>query len=339
MIFLTGFLTAAVQNASAQNGGFAGSALRLGFSPELMAVSNAATANTSGSTYAHYNPAFAVPLAETTQLHLGVSSLKFDRIHQTLGAGFRLPPNAGLAVELIRSGVNDIDGRTASGYPTGSFDTSEYQLLGAFGLQLSDRMKAGVGFKLNYLRLHKELKPSATIGLDFGLLYKISSRLNAGFAVQDLLAEYSFNSAELYGLNQARNIAHKFPVRLKWGLAYQQESFTVSADYELQILSSEINRTETHLVNGIPQAFVTAETITTSGSQLRLGASWAAHERITLRAGYNLPDMAAAASSGYSAGFSIRLPFDTFSPSVNYAFITEPNRVANMHVFALSLHL
>ena len=79
--------------------------------------------------------------------------------------------------------------------------------------------------------------------------------------------------------------------------------------------------------------------LNTNVQQLRLGGSWKAHERFTLRGGYNLPDLTNMVSWGASSGFSLYLPFDKFSPSIGYAFVIEPNRVSNMHVFSLSLKL
>jgi len=328
-----------LHTAQAQNGGFAGSANRIGFGPKAMGMGNAMTATTSQGSFAHYNPALSALKQDFTQVQLGVSSLRFDRVHQTVGASFQLPPSAGLSVDLIRSGVNNIDGRTASGYSTGEFETSEYQLLAAFGMRMSDKLKAGIGFKLNYAKLHDDLKSSTSLGIDIGLLYHISEFVNFGFTIQDMLSEYSFNSSELYGLDQARNVVNKFPTRIKWGLAYQTDVFTLSGDFEIQVFNSEINTEETFLNNGIPQTFESVAEISTNTQQFRIGGAWNAHERFTLRAGYNLPDISQSSSWGLSTGFSLNLPFDKFSPSIDYAFVVEPNRVATIHVFALSLHL
>ncbi len=328
-----------LQTLQAQNGGFAGASNRIGFGPKAMGMGNAMTATTSQGAYAHYNPALAALNQDYTQLLVGISSLQFDRVHQTIGMNFQLPPKAGFSFNLIRSGVNNIDGRTVSGYPTGDFSTSEYQLLGAFGIRMTEKLNAGIGFKLNYADLHDDLDASTSVGIDIGLLYHFSNELKLGFAIQDMFAEYSFNSSELYGLAQARNVINKFPTRFKWGLAYQKENFTISADYEIQALTSEVRTIDAFISNGSPQLIETITEVTTNAKQFRLGGVWNAHERFSLRAGYNLPDLSQVSSWGLSSGFSILLPFDKFSPSIDYAFVMEPNQVANIHVFALSLHL
>ncbi len=328
-----------IQTLQAQNGGFVGSASRIGFGPKAMGMGNAMTATTSQGAYAHYNPALASLNQGYTQFMLGASSMEFDRVHQTVGVNFELPPKAGFSLNLIRSGVNNIDGRTVSGYPTGDFNSSEYQLLGAFGIRMSEKFNAGIGFKLNYSDLHDEIDPATSIGIDIGMLYHISNSLKFGFAIQDMFAEYSFNSSELYGLAQARNVVNKFPTRFKWGLSHQTEKLTVSIDYEIQAYTSEIKTTDALVVNGSPQTFETISEIKTNAKQFRIGSAWNAHERFTLRAGYSLPDLSETASWGLSSGFSVLLPFDKFSPSIDYAFVVEPNQIANIHVFSLSLHL
>jgi len=323
----------------AQPGGFAGAAQRIGYGPEALGMGNAMTAVTSQGSFAHYNPAHSAIFLDYTPINLSVSSLSYDRIHQTLGAVFQLPPTAGITINLLRSGINDVDGRSASGYPNGNFDVSEYQLFTAFGIRISDKLNAGFGFKVNYANYHEDLEAETSVGIDIGLLYKISSNINFGFTIQDLFAEYRWNSAELYNQNQSRNVINKFPTRFKWGLAYQKKSYTVSAEYEVQALSSEVNEDETFIAGGRPTLISSITELKTNAQQLRLGGAWNAHERITLRGGYSLPDLSNTDSWGASSGFSLYLPFDKFSPAIGYAFVMEPNRVSNMHVFSISFKL
>lgn len=144
-------------DALAQNGGFAGAAFQSGFGPRGMAMSNAMGASTSEGVYPYYNPALAAVFQENNQIDLSVSSMDFDRVYQNAGVHVQLPPNAGIAFGLIRAGVKDIDARSLSGYPNGTFDISEYQLNTAFGIRFSPKFYGGVGIKLNYANYHEEL--------------------------------------------------------------------------------------------------------------------------------------------------------------------------------------
>ncbi len=324
----------------AQNGGFAGAAFQSGFGPRGMAMSNAMSASTSEGIYPFYNPALAAVFQDEKQIDFSASSMDFDRIYQNLGAHFQLPPNAGIAFGLIRTGVKDIDGRTLSGYPNGTFEIAEYQLTTAFGIRFSEKFYGGVGIKLNYANYHEELTPATAVGLDLGMLYQISNVINVGVTVQDLFANYTWNSGDLYGQSQSRNVVNNFPTRLKWAVSYQKEKFNLNTEYELQIYSSEVSTNEIFINRtGIPISITNSETINTSSGKFKIGGSWLAHERFTLRAGYRITDTKTDGSNSISAGFSVHLPFDRFSPSIDYAFIREPFGVSNFHVFALRLHL
>lgn len=324
----------------AQNGGFAGAALRMGFGPRAIGMGNAMTATTSEGVYAYYNPALAAVQTDIKQFDLTASSLQFDRVYQTAGIHLQLPPKAGLSLTLIRSGVKDIDSRSLSGYQLGNIDLSEYQLATAFGIRMSEKFYAGVGLKLNYANYHEDMEPATAFGMDFGFLYHISPSLNFGFAIQDLLAAYSWNSGDLYGLTQSRNVVNEFPTRFKFGLAYQKADFTVSTEYEIQSLKSEVTVSEPFLDNSGTLGSITGlETINTNNTLFRIGGVWNAHERFSLRGGYQITELGVSESNTLSAGFSVHLPFDTFAPSIDYAFATEPYGVSNMHVFALRLHL
>ena len=228
-----------------------------------------------------------------------------------------------------------------SGYPLGTFDIAEYQLFAAFGITLSNKINAGVAFKINYANYHENLTAATAVGVDMGLLYKISPSLNFGFAVQDMFANYTWNSNELYGTSQSRNVVNTFPIRLKWALAYQKEKFTVTTEFEVQFYISETTSNEL-FIDGFSSSDIFESTnneIATSSGIFRVGGAWKAHERFTLRAGYRISDTTNSQSGSLSTGFSIHLPFEPFQPSIDYAFVIEPYQVANMHIFALRLHL
>ncbi len=323
----------------AQNGGFAGASNRIGYSSRGMAMSNAMSAVTSQGSYAYYNPAQTALYAGFRQADITVGVLEFDRIFQSTGGHFQLPPSAGLSFSLMRTGIKDIDGRTQSGYPTGLFDASEYQLASSFGIRLSEKFNAGIGVKFNLADYHKDLDKSTGVGIDLGILYDLDNPLNIAFTVKDLFASYSWNSQDLYGLDQARNVVNQFPTRLVWGLAWQPETFTISADFEVQVHESETETQEYFVDNGNPTLVTSTEMVNTSSTQLRLGGAWMTHERLTLRGGWQVPELSQIDSWGLSSGFSIHLPFDVFSPSIDYAFVLEPYRISNMHVFSLRLNL
>ena len=324
----------------AQNGGFAGASSRIGYGPRGLSMANAFTATTSEGIYPYYNPALSAEVIGFKQFDLAVSSMAFDRVFQTVGGNFRLPPNAGISFGIIRTGVKNIDERSLSGYPLGEFNTSEYQLFSAFGVQFNSKFNAGISFKLSYANYHEDLSPSTSVGVDLGILYKLNKSLNFGFTIQDMFANYTWNSNDLYNTAQSRNVVNTFPTRFKWALSYQNNTFTLASEFEVQSYISEVTRKEIFIEgNSGTTILETIDEISTSSGIFRVGGSWKAHERFALRGGYRITDTTNSGSGSLTAGFSVNLPFDMLSPSIDYAFVMEPYNVANMHVFALRLHL
>lgn len=301
--------------AFAQSGGAPGSFSRIGFGPRGMAMGNALTSVTSVGIYSYYNPAAAAFGPDGNQFDLATSAMSFDRSFSTASGTFKLPPTAGITVSLIHANVSDIDGRSVDGYDTGTLDTNEYQLAATWGIQFSEILAVGLSFKYYLADLHSNLSLGKTMGLDFGLLYTISERLQAGVAVRDLLAAYNWDSGGLYGDDSSSQIDN-FPTNVQIGFSYDlTQNWLVSLEGGRWIHENS------------------------SRNQLHVGSSYLLHERITVRAGWQIDELSSTGTSNHgSAGFSVHLPFDLLSPSVDYAFVQEANNIY-MHTFGLRLNL
>jgi len=301
----------------AQPSGFAGSFSRVGFGPRGMSMGNALIATESQGIYGYYNPALSARTKSGNQLDFSTALMSFGRSLHSLNATFALPPEAGISVALLNANVEGIDGRTGSGYSTDEFSTHEYQLLTAFGIRFHDKLSAGIGIKLNLANYHPELSNTKGVGFDVGLLYTITETFSVGFALQDLLASYTWNSSELYGGESQAGDTERFPTRYTLGSALQVEpQLLIAFSYGLLNQDSLIFH------------------------QLNIGANWDLHERLNIRAGWQIDDLEQVAISNRpSAGFSVHLPFDSLAPSVDYAFLLEPNQISSMHVFGLKLKL
>jgi hypothetical protein len=326
-----------VPDLLAQSGGFAGSFSRMGFSPRGMAMGNTMTAVHHDGSYGYYNPALAAAPADGVQFDLGTAALRFDRQLHMLTSHFQLPPSAGFSVSLINARVSDIDGRSSSGYHTEMLTTSEYQVIGNFGLRFSDRFWGGIGIKYNLANLHDEIPNTSSIGLDAGVYIQPLSVWTLAFAVKDLLSSYSVDSSDLYGTDTAPRI-YDFPTRLIAGTSYQlSELWLISFDFETRLQQSEINRLVSDH-NGAGERMVRQD-ISSITRFARLGTRYLIHERITLRGGLQLNQPGDENQLQPSAGFSLHLPYDRFSPSIDYAFMREPSQLSTMHVFAIRLNI
>ena len=323
--------------AYAQNGGFAGSYTRMGFGPRGMAMGNTIGSVPEEGIYAHYNPALAA-FAKGNQIDIGVAAMAFDRSLNNLDATFRLPPSAGIEIGLLNARVKNIDGRTQSGYSNGKFSTNELQMFAAFGMNISDKLKGGIGVKLNYAHFYSGITSTLSTGIDLGLLYQPIKPLRLGIAVQDLLSSYHWDTTNFYTLSTGEQTKDNFPTRIRFDGSWRffHSKLIVATEYEVRIQSSRMLSVSVDTSGTAPVNVTTTSTLHTSSSQWRIGLAYRIHPRITLRAGWQFNDLK---HPGYSQqpsiGFSVHLPFDRFHPSIDYAFIREPDGVANMHVFAL----
>ena len=309
-------------------GGYPGEFSRIGFSPIGLSMGNAMTASTQFTGHSYYNPAQAA--IESTFIPLLFSSalMHFDRQLHMVSANFQLPPSAGFTISLINARTGDIDGRNLSGYHTGYLSTSEYRLSGSFGIRFSDRVLAGVGIHFNHSNFHEEIPSVQGIGIDFGIIGKISNRLNVGVSVQNLLSSMSINSSDLYGTESALK-KEKQPLRILSGITFLiLDNLTFHADYEVRNQYGESS-----LDN------IRRKDIRSTAHFFRAGVDYSPHERISLRGGLVWNDKNKGQILQPSAGFSIHLPFDQFNPSIDYAFVEEPSGNLSMHIVGLRLNI
>lgn len=305
-----------------------------------MAMGNAMAAVHQQGVYTYYNPAMAALQSESVQADLSTAALRFDRRLHMASVHFHLPPMAGLSLSVMNARVSNIDGRTSSGFHTGMLSTAEYQVSANFGIQFHERFLAGLGIKYNLADYHREVSSTGSVGLDAGILYMITDRLTAAFTVKDLLSGYEIDSSGLYGTERTTDGTLRFPLRVITGVSYAvSERWLVSADLERRLAEAERLFTETVIQNGFPVPVQRRESITEAYTYLRAGTSFDAHERITARAGLQWADAGGENLLLPSFGFSLHLPFDRFLPSVDYAFVREPNQLTNMHVFSLRLNI
>jgi hypothetical protein len=302
--------------AIAQTGGAAGAFSRIGFGPRGMAMGNALSSVTSEGIYSYYNPALAANVQTGNQVDLSTAAMSFDRSFNTASGTFRLPPSAGISLSIINANVSGIDGRSTDGYDTGSFQTHEYQVASAMGIAISSKFSAGIGLKYYIADYHTELSSASTLGLDLGALYTISDNWQLGVTVRDLLASYSWDSSTLYN-DESSGRTDDFPTQYRIGASF-----------------SGISGLLISLEGG--QAVFENQT----ANNLRLGSSYQLHERVTIRAGWQVDKLSSPQESSHgSAGFSLHLPFNLLTPSIDYAFVQERNNSSYMHSFGLRLNI
>jgi hypothetical protein len=203
----------------------------MGFGARGIAMGNAMASVLSGEITGYYNPA-VLPFSKRNKISLTVGILPLDRKLNFLHYSRSLKPNAGFSIFLIHSGVDRIDLRDSDGRHIGFESTSEIQAGISFATQMFFRnFSIGISMKIYYNRLYREIS-TTTLGLDVGMVYKISDDLSVGLTLHDFNSEYKWDTSELYGPEKGGVTIDKIPQVRRIGISYSRNFFTIAVDYE-----------------------------------------------------------------------------------------------------------
>jgi hypothetical protein len=218
-------------------------------------------------------------------------------------------PRAGVSFSIINSGVSNIDGRDADGVPTGALKTSENQAALSFGIRFSERVSAGISFKFYYYHLYTDMN-STTVGVDAGLLYRLSPSVTLAGTIRDIKSKYKWDSSKLFGTAGSTS-DDVFPMLYSIGGAYRVLDSLAIVALELQFSNQ-------------------STTIVRGGLEVRIVPEF------TVRAGVDRVDLHDKGMGVIpSFGFTARTSLDGWSPSLHYAFAAEPFASRGYHVITL----
>ncbi len=230
------FLSAAIvfiisMVSAADFAGYAGSFLRMGTSARSIAMGSAFTAEIDRGFTAYHNPAGVVFLdkRQFTVLH---HQLALDRRFFAASFSTGLPPTAGLGLAWVRAGVNDIDGRSYSGYQTEKLSVSENAVYVTFANQIAPGLSIGINIKLFFQQLpldSKSLDGKGT-GFDAGLIYQRIPNLTLAFTAHDINSKYVWNTGDVYD-SEGRVYNDFFPTFFRLGGSYRRGDLLLTADY------------------------------------------------------------------------------------------------------------
>lgn len=341
LLGILGFLFLFNVDGFAQNGGSAGAFLRLGVGPRGMSMSNAVSSIPEFGANGFYNPAL-VAGTQNLQIETSSSLMSFDRNLHSITAAFKIPPKAGVQIILMNAGVSNIDGRTLSGYPAGSFSTNDYLLQSSFGVKASEKLWIGFGLKFIFSDYHPDLPLATAFGLDAGIYYKVTSKLSLSAVVKDILLTNQWNSKDLYGGQDLTSRFNYFPTQFVFGGSYRflENKLIVSSEFLVRVYESDYVKKQISNEFNPPTVFNQRIAAKTSQTAIQSGISYRIHERVRVAFGYTNRDLEFAESHhSFSGGFSLFLPFDLFRPSIDYAINTEPSVGTLIHTFAIRFNL
>ena len=337
LTFILALVALSVAPVQAQ---YAGAFSRFGFGARSIAMGGTHTADVFGGASPYHNPALA-PFTPSQNIEISAAVMSFDRQLQHLQFAAPLRPRAGVAGGVVHAGVSGIDGRDASGYHTEDYSTNEYAFFLAFGTRFSERFSGGLGLRLYRADLIDGVDAPTSLGISAGLAGKVTENIAIGFAVDDLLAKYDWDTSDLLG-DAGGQTTDQFPVRLRLGGAYQLSGGRgmVSAEIESQIQAAEANGlTVIETITGIPLPSTEARDLTLSEIAFRVGGEYWFVEQFAARIGYDGLGTGSLSEATPSAGFAVRQQFGDLNARLDYAATLEPFASGTMHVFTLHLEL
>ena len=340
-----GVLLLALFLAAPASGQGAGVFARMGMGARSLGLPSQ-VADLSGRASPYLNPALA-PFQPSQGVEISAGLLAFDRTWEGVQIATPLQPRSGFAAGVVHGGVDNIDGRDASGYPIeartadGTYATEEYAFFAAFGTRFSEAVSAGVGMRLYRTELLAGVRAPTAIGVSAGLTARLSDRLAAGLVVDDLFARYEWNSA---GTASATDY---FPVRLRGGAAYTLGALPDGRPRVLLAAEAEA-------------AFQPAETVRPSGVEVlgagvvardttlevrlgevqgRLGAEVWVVEALAVRLGVDRVGAGDVGELRPSAGFGLQQRIGELDTRIDYAAVLEPFGTGVMHMATVRLGL
>jgi len=324
------FITSA-ETVFGQIGSSPGAFTRMGFGARGLSMGNAMTAVTNGDITSYYNPALS-SFQDYRTFSASYSFLSLDRslnfIHYTQSIkiyGKRFVVNSsrtdtvktlqsitGISGGWINAGVSRIDGRDKDGFHTQDYSTSENQFYASFSIRFIENFSVGLAFKFYHYKLFEDITSSG-LGIDLGVLYRLTNTISVGAMVQEINTEYRWDTGKLYGQQAGRTTTDKFPVLKRIGIAcFLPDSFGIAAvDFENSDMGTNI---------------------------FRVGIEVYPIDILTLRAGIDRLDISNT-SNGVkpSFGFTLRKEFGGWTPAINYAYVFEPFAPSGMNVLSISL--
>ena len=223
-----------IQFAS-ENGGYAGSFLRMGLGARSISMGNTGVAHPMNAYATFYNPAL-LARAKEYLVGLSYSFLSLDRKYEFISFSMKVPPGAGFSIGWIKSGVEGLESYNSIGEPTGEIYQSANAVYFSFGRSFSDHLSVGVSLKILFEFINDGTEEfdysSSGVGFDIGVNYKINDDLMLGMLVKDINSKFKANTDKLF--DRGGTTIDKFPVTYRFGAFYQTKLHWLKAAYDFE---------------------------------------------------------------------------------------------------------
>ena len=295
---------------AADYAGYSGAFLRMGTSARSLAMGSGFTAEIDQGFSAYHNPA-SVAFLNKRQLAFSHHGLNLDRRLMMSSISTSIPPTAGLGVAWVSSGVDNIQGRSTSGYKTQILSTSEDAIFISFAQRITPWLALGINVKIlrHQLPMNESELAGKGTGFDIGFMVLPEEKLRFAFMIQDLNTNYHWNTGQVFE-GEGRIYKESFPTMYRLGTTFTFQRIYFVGDIGVVANQDDI-----------------------LGMTMRFGGEYQLSEHYFIRGGFG--------NSRFSLGAGFNFTFLNLNDAFfDYAVVIEPHSASQgmIHVFTYAFN-
>ena len=308
--YLIIIITSSSLGFAADYAGYSGAFLRMGTSARSLAMGSGFTAEIDQGFSAYHNPA-SVAFLNKRQLAFSHHALNLDRRLMMSSISTGLPPTAGLGVAWVSSGVDNIQGRSSSGYKTQILSTSEDAIFISFAQRITPWLALGINVKIlnHQLPMNESQLAGKGTGFDIGFMVLPEEKLRFALMIQDLNTNYQWNTGDVFE-GEGRVYKESFPTMYRLGTTFTFQRIYFVGDIGIVANQDDI-----------------------LGMTTRFGGEYRLSETYFIRGGFG--------NSRFSLGAGLNFTFLKLNDAFfDYAVVVEPHSVSQgmIHVFTYAFN-
>jgi len=289
---------------------YSGTFLRMGTSARSLAMGSGFTAEIDQGFSAYHNPA-SVAFLNKRQLAFSHHALNLDRRLMMSSISTGIPPTAGLGVAWVSSGVDNIQGRSTSGYKTQILSTSEDAIFISFAQRITPWLALGINVKIlnHQLPMNESELAGKGTGFDIGFMVLPEEKLRFAFMIQDLNTNYQWNTGQVFE-GEGRIYKESFPTMYRLGTTFTFQRIYFVGDIGVVANQDDI-----------------------LGMTMRFGGEYHISENYFIRGGFG--------NSRFSLGAGLNFTFLNLNDAFfDYAVVIEPHSASQgmIHVFTYAFN-
>ncbi|HID39923.1 MAG TPA: hypothetical protein EYP36_10485 [Calditrichaeota bacterium] len=310
-IFLLLYAGLVSSSFAGENGGYAGSFLRMGLGAPSIAQGNATIAALPHAYSFYYNPA-SMAFLDRKVASLSYSFLPLERRFNYVGFAMALPPAAGMSIGWVNAGDADFPAYNTLGEEYAQNRHSINAFYFSFARKFWNDIAIGLSIKYMWESMNDGGATydysSSGIGWDLGVYYQPVDVLTLAVVVQDIGSKLKASTTKIF--ERGGTTTDFFPVLYRFGARYETLWKWLVINYTFETSSKLQNK---HFI-GLESRYVLGKEDKNDGRFL------------ALRAGMNNGTFTAGAGMGFKL-FSIISHLD-------YAFVPSIIDEGSSHIFS-----